>query len=319
MRVLVTGGAGFLGMNLCRRLLAQGHEVVCLDNFYTGARHRATALAGESPRFSIVQGDVSHAPVWMAMKGKFDQIYHLACPASPQHYQRDPHFTLTTAFGGTNCALSASGIWGAPLVVASTSEVYGDPDVSPQPESYWGRVNPVGPRSCYDEGKRAAEALCWAASQSGTDVRVARIFNTYGPGMTRDDGRMVPNFVTQALAGQPLTVHGDGGQTRSLCYVDDTVAGLQALMAAPRRAALPVYNIGNPDERTVLSIALDVALLSGASVPVLHGPAQPDDPRERRPDVSAAARDLGWAPAVDFKSGILETINWFRKERLNGV
>lgn len=318
MRALVTGGAGFIGLNLCKRLISDGLQVTCLDNFFSSSRRSAERLAEANPtQMQIVQGDVSSPHLWSGLE-PHDLIYHLACPASPVHYQRDPMFTLRTAFDGTANALSASALWRVPVLLASTSEVYGDPEVSPQPESYRGRVNPVGPRSCYDEGKRAAESLAWAAFHSRThpaDPRVVRIFNTYGPGMVRNDGRMIPNFVVQAMSGTPLTVYGHGLQTRSLCYVDDTVSGLVAAMSVDRGASLPVYNIGNPDERTVLSIAEAVISACGSSSAIEHGPQPEDDPMMRRPDVSHAWASLGWRPMVSFEDGIRATVAWFGGDR----
>lgn len=317
MKILVTGGAGFIGLNLCRRLLAEGHQVTCLDNFFSSSRRPAERLAEANPtQFRIVHGDVTSVQLWLNLEPS-DRIYHLACPASPVHYQRDSWFTLRTAFDGTANALSASSIWKVPLLIASTSEVYGDPEVTPQPESYRGRVNPVGPRSCYDEGKRAAESLAWASfhGRAGADVRIVRIFNTYGPGMSRSDGRMIPNFVTQAMSGSPVTVYGHGRQTRSLCYVDDTVAGMMSVMSKDRGPSLPVYNIGNPDERTVMSIAESVISACGSSSKVEHSPQPEDDPMVRRPDIAAAWRDLGWRPSVGFDDGIRTTVEWFRSDR----
>lgn len=315
MKIVVTGGAGFLGLHLSRSLIESGHSVTCVDNFYSSSPKGAERLAEANPtRFRVVRGDVGSQHVWSHLD-PHDAVYHLACPASPLHYQRDPHFTLATAFNGTDNALHAALAWGCPILVASTSEVYGDPQVSPQPEWYRGSVSTVGPRSCYDEGKRAAESLSWAAHRSkSVDVRIVRIFNTYGPGMSPGDGRMVPNFIVQALAGAPLTVYGHGFQTRSLCYVDDTISGMTAVMDGDRPSSMPVYNIGNPDERTVVSIANDVIRLSGSSSSVTYEPPAADDPMVRRPDVSLAARQLGWKPRVDFVEGIRKTVDWFRRE-----
>lgn len=306
MRVLVTGGSGFIGSHLCDYLVERGHHVTCLDNLFTSTRENVAHLLA-SPLFEFVRGDVCQP-----FHFEVDQIYHLACPASPVHYQRNPVRTIQTAVLGTMHALELARNTGARLLITSTSEVYGDPIEHPQTERYNGNVSCTGPRSCYDEGKRCGEAL--AASwrqQYGTDVRVARLFNTYGPRMARDDGRLLPNLITQAIRRERLTVYGDGSQTRSFCYVSDTVAALVALMElrtmAPH-AGLPV-NIGNPDERSILSVAEDIA-------PGRVGfcPLPQDDPRQRCPDISLAKLLLGWAPKVSYAEGLTRTVEWFRMQ-----
>ena len=310
MRILVTGGAGFIGSNLCDSLVGSGHEVVCLDNLSTSRRSNLSRVLGHS-RFEFVRHDVCDP-----FHVECDQIFHLACPASPVQYRRNPVRTIKTAAIGTLNALECARDTGARIVIASTSEVYGDPDVHPQREDYFGNVNPVGDRACYDEGKRVGEALAvsWS-TQYGTDVRIARIFNTYGPRMASDDGRMVPNFILQAMAGEPLTVYGDGSQTRSWCYVSDTVRGLRALMDSPWPPALPgpkVVNIGNPDERTVNEVAAAISEAVGTGVKVSNHPLPRDDPRKRCPDVGRASEVLGWMPEVLFHKGISLTVSWFK-------
>ena len=307
MRVLVTGGAGFIGSHLCEALLSRGDEVTALDNLFTSSRENVAHLM-MSPSFELIRGDVCDP-----FHFEVDAIYHLACPASPVHYQRNPVRTVKTAVLGTMHALQLARDTGAKLLIASTSEVYGDPLVHPQPETYVGNVNPIGPRACYDEGKRAGEALAasWMA-QYGTDVRIARIFNTYGPRMARNDGRLIPNFVTQALEGRPMTIYGTGQQTRSLCYVSDTVAGLMTLMDEPLKVPFPV-NIGNPDERTVRSIASDIwQVLHPDTAPQFEArPLPVDDPLQRCPDITCA-KALGWEPKVPYALGLRETVRWFR-------
>jgi len=307
MRILVTGGSGFIGSHLCDYLVERGHHVTCLDNLFTSSRENVAHLLA-SPLFEFVRGDVCQP-----FHFEVDQVYHLACPASPVHYQRNPVRTIQTAVLGTMHALELARNTGARLLIASTSEVYGDPSVHPQPERYNGNVSCIGPRACYDEGKRCGEALSasWR-QQYGTDVRVARLFNTYGPRMARSDGRLLPNLITQAIRGDRLTVYGDGSQTRSFCYVSDTVAGLVAFMSAQHLGAdagLPV-NIGNPDERTILSVAEDIA----PGRPIDFRPLPQDDPRQRCPDISLAKRLLGWAPMVSYQDGLTRTMEWFRTE-----
>jgi UDP-glucuronate decarboxylase len=303
---LVTGGAGFLGSHLCERLIADGHEVICADNFFTGSRGNVEHLLGHH-RFELVRYDVNGP-----MTIEVDQVYHLACPASPIHYQRNPVRTIRTAVQGTLNMLDVARDASARILIASTSEVYGDPLEHPQTEAYWGNVNPIGPRACYDEGKRCAEALAvsWQA-QYGTDVRIARIFNTYGPRMHPDDGRVVSNFIMQALRGEPITVYGAGEQTRSFCYVDDNVDGLVRLMNHPGVDG-PV-NIGNPDEFTMAQLAAMVKDLTGSASEIVRRPLPKDDPVRRRPDISRAKSLLGWEPKINLDYGIRRTIEYFQK------
>jgi len=305
-RILVTGGAGFVGSHLCERLLADGHEVVCLDNFFTGTRANVVKLR-ENPRFELFRHDVQE-PLTMEV----DQIFHLACPASPIHYQRNPVRTIRTAVEGTLNLLDVARESGARMLIASTSEVYGDPAQHPQTESYWGNVNPIGPRACYDEGKRCAEALATAyASQYGVEVRIARIFNTYGPRMHENDGRVVSNFIVQALTGKPLTVFGDGQQTRSFCYVSDLIEGFVRLMAS-EHGADPV-NLGNPRESTMLELATLIKQMTGSKSEIVHAPLPKDDPVRRNPNIARAQKLLGgWAPTVPLEKGIGATIAYFR-------
>jgi len=304
-RVLVAGGAGFLGSHLCDALVARGDEVVCVDDLSTGRQDNVAHLADE-PRFALVVADVVAD---VAVEGPFDAVCHLASPASPPAYLARPMETLAVGSEGTRRLLDVADRYGARFLLASTSEVYGDPLVHPQPESYRGNGDPVGPRSVYDEAKRYAEALTMAAHRSrGTDVGIVRIFNTYGPRLSPGDGRVVSNFVTQALRGEPLTVYGDGSQTRSLCYVDDEVRGLVALLDAPVTG--PV-NVGNPDERTVLELAHLVLELTGSASAVEHGPAAPDDPTRRCPDISLARELLGWEPVVTLIEGLEKTVEYF--------
>ncbi len=304
-RVLVTGGAGFLGSHLCERLLARGHEVLCVDNFYTGSRRNISHLL-ENSRFELLRHDVTF-PLYVEV----DEIYNLACPASPVHYQRDPVQTTKTSVHGAINMLGLAKRLRVPILQASTSEVYGDPVEHPQAESYWGRVNPIGVRACYDEGKRCAEALfCDYRRQHGLDTKIARIFNTYGPRMQPNDGRVVSNFVVQALTGQPLALYGDGSQTRSFCYVSDTIEGLMRLMATPREFAGPV-NIGNPVEHTMRELAELVIALSRSSSTIVHAPAAQDDPRQRKPDIALAAATLGWRPETGIEAGLRATIRYF--------
>ncbi|RMH27084.1 MAG: SDR family oxidoreductase [Planctomycetota bacterium] len=310
---LVTGGAGFLGSHLCDRLLAGGARVVCLDNFCTGARDNIAHLAG-SARFSLIERDAAEAPddEMIAALAGVTRIFNLACPASPPMYQRDPVFTMRTCVLGALNMLELAERTGARLLHASTSEVYGDPREHPQREDYRGWVNPVGPRACYDEGKRAAETLCADFIRGrGVDARVARIFNTYGPRMRPDDGRVVSTFIRQALAGEPLTVFGDGSQTRSFCYVDDLIEGLIRLMEVEPAPGGPV-NLGNPEERSVRDLAGLVIELAGAGVGIDSAPLPEDDPARRRPDISRAKAALGWSPTTPIREGLERTIAWFR-------
>ncbi|MGH8987521.1 MAG: UDP-glucuronic acid decarboxylase family protein [Acidimicrobiales bacterium] len=308
-RVVVAGGAGFLGSHLCERLVARGDDVVCVDDLSTGTEGNVAHLEA-SRRFSFVLADVS---VQVPVDGRVDAVFHLASPASPPAYLARPLETLAAGSEGTRHLLELAQRSRARCVLASTSEVYGDPEVHPQPEDYRGNVDPVGLRSVYDEAKRFAEALTMAAHRArGVDVGIARIFNTYGPRLSPGDGRVVSNFCVQALRGDPLTVYGDGTQTRSLCYVDDQVDGLLALLDAPVTG--PV-NIGNPDERTVAELASKVLTVTGSRSPVEHGPLPPGDPRRRCPDVALARRLLGWEPKVSLDDGLARTASWFR-ERL---
>jgi UDP-glucuronate decarboxylase len=306
-RILVTGGSGFIGSHLCRSLLALGHDVLAVDNFYSSTRHNVLRLLGE-PRFELMRHDVTF-PLYVEV----DQIYHLACPASPVYYQRDPVQTTKTCVHGSINMLGLAKRTGARILLASTSEIYGDPAVHPQQESYWGNVNPIGPRSCYDEGKRCAETLFFDYyRQHAMPIKVARIFNTYGPRMLPDDGRVVSSFVVQALRGQPLTVFGDGSQTRSFCYVDDLVDGLIALMNSPAEVTGPV-NLGNPAEFTVLELAKQVLALTGSNSPIEHHPLPTDDPVRRRPDIARATELLAWEPTVPLEEGLKRTVDYFRQ------
>jgi UDP-glucuronate decarboxylase len=305
-RVLVTGGAGFIGSHLCERLLERGDEVVCVDNFFTGTRRNVARLAA-NPRFELVRHDVIGPATF-----EVDKVYHLACPASPIHYQKNPVRTIRAAVAGTLNLLDMAHEVGARILIASTSEVYGDPLEHPQRESYWGNVNPIGPRACYDEGKRCAEALTVSyARQYGVETRIARIFNTYGPRMHEDDGRVVSNFAVQALRGQDLTIYGEGLQTRSFCYVDDLVGGLMALMDLPVDPG-PV-NLGNPEEVTIRELAERVIALVGTGVSLRHEPLPVDDPTRRRPDISKARDLLGWQPRVPLGEGLRATVDYFRR------
>lgn len=309
-RVLVAGGAGFLGSYLCDALLAQGCAVLCVDNFHTGDADNVAHLRTH-PHFELLEHDVT-LPLSVAV----DAICNLACPASPVHYARDPVYTTRTCVLGTMNLLELARQLDVPLLQASTSEVYGDPQVHPQPEDYWGNVNPVGVRACYDEGKRCAETLCMDyARRVGAQVKIARIFNTYGPRMQPQDGRVVSNFITQALDGQPLTVYGDGAQTRSFCYVDDLIAGLLRLLATPAAFHGPV-NIGNPGEVTMLELAQRVVAACGASAGIVFRALPADDPARRCPDISRARAVLGWQPQIALETGLARTIAWFRSQRL---
>jgi UDP-glucuronate decarboxylase len=307
MRILVTGGAGFLGSNLCDRLLKDGHEVVCMDNFFTG---RKTNIAHQltNPNFELVRHDVTDP-----FKYEVDQIYNLACPASPPHYQYNPiKTTKTSVMGAINCLGLAKRVK-ARVFQASTSEVYGDPAVHPQPESYWGNVNPIGRRSCYDEGKRCAETLFFDYyRENKVDIRVVRIFNTYGPRMHPNDGRVVSNFIVQALKGEDITIYGDGSQTRSFCYVDDLIEGFIRLMKQTEIVG-PV-NIGNPGEFTMLQLAELTLKLVGSRSKIVRQPLPADDPRQRRPDITLARRVLNWEPTVPLEEGLKRTIEYFKTQ-----
>lgn len=304
-RSLVTGGAGFIGSHLCEFLLGAGHEVVCVDNFFTGARVNVEHLMRDS-RFEVVRHDVNF-PLYVEV----DEIYNLACPASPVHYQFDPVQTTKTSVVGAINMLGLAKRLRVPILQASTSEIYGDPALHPQPESYWGNVNPIGPRSCYDEGKRCAETLFFDyRRQHDLSVKVVRIFNTYGPRMHPNDGRVVSNFIVQALQGQDITIYGDGQQTRSFCYVDDLVRGLVAMMTTPHAVTGPI-NLGNPGEFTMKELAQLVLELTGSRSKIVYLPLPPDDPRQRRPDISLAASTLNWQPTVDLRKGLIDTIGYF--------
>ena len=304
-RITITGGAGFLGSHLCEKLIAAGHEVVCIDNFYTGAKDNVLKLLGH-PKFEIIRHDVTF-PLYL----ETDEIYNMACPASPKHYQFDPVQTTKTSVHGAINMLGLAKRTKARILQASTSEVYGDPDVHPQTEDYWGRVNPIGPRSCYDEGKRCAETLFFDYyRQHQLSIKVARIFNTYGPRMRPDDGRVVSNFIVQALQNQPITVYGEGNQTRSFCYVDDLIDGLVRLMESPEEVTGPI-NIGNPVEFTMIELAEMVIALTGSASRIEHMPLPQDDPRQRQPNITAARENLGWQPVVPLKEGLTKTIAYF--------
>jgi UDP-glucuronate decarboxylase len=306
-RVLVTGGSGFIGSHLSRRLLAQGHEVLVVDNFYSSTRRNVQDLIGE-PRFELIRHDVTF-PLYIEV----DQIYHLACPASPVFYQRDPVQTTKTCVHGSINMLGLAKRLGARILLSSTSEIYGDPLEHPQTESYWGNVNPIGIRSCYDEGKRCAETLFFDYyRQHRLPIKVARIFNTYGPNMLPNDGRVVSSFIVQALRGKPLTVFGDGSQTRSFCYVDDMVDGLIALMNSDHDVTGPV-NLGNPGEFTMLELAKKVLAYTGSDCPIEHKPLPSDDPVRRRPDISRAREQLAWQPHVALDDGLPPTVEYFRQ------
>lgn len=307
MRVLVTGGAGFLGSHLCERLLALNHEVICLDNLFTGRRRNIYHLLNH-PGFEFIRHDVVDP-----FKCEVDQIYNLACPASPVHYQYNAIKTVkTSVMGAINCLGLAKRI-NARILQASTSEIYGDPDVHPQTEAYRGNVNPIGPRACYDEGKRCAETLFFDYHrQNGVDIRVVRIFNTYGPRMMADDGRVVSNFIVQALHGAPITIYGDGSQTRSFCYVDDLVEGFVRFM--DQKETIGPMNLGNPREFTMLELAELILKMTGSKSSIQFRPLPQDDPKQRKPDISLAKEVIGWVPAVELEEGLEKTIAYFAKE-----
>ena len=309
MKILVAGGAGFIGFHLCQRLLSEGHEAVCVDNLVTGSQRNVDELSRDA-KFSFVKADITEPNHF----GKgFSHVFNLACPASPVDYQRIPIETLRVCSAGTENLIKLALENRATFVHASTSEVYGDPLEHPQKESYWGNVNPQGVRSCYDEGKRFAEALCMDFHRAkGLDVRISRIFNTYGPAMRREDGRVISNFITQALAGEPLAVYGDGSQTRSYCYVSDMVDGLCRL-AFTKGIEGKTFNLGNPDEHTVLETAKIVVEMCASGSGIVFKPLPKDDPRQRRPDISKARKSLGFEPKTPFKDGLAKTIDYFRK------
>lgn len=306
-RILVTGGAGFLGSHLCERLLAQGHDVLCVDNFFTGSKDSIVHLIG-NPHFELMRHDVTF-PLYVEV----DEIYNLACPASPVHYQFDPVQTTKTSVHGAINMLGLAKRVKAKILQASTSEVYGDPDVHPQPESYWGRVNPIGIRSCYDEGKRCAETLFFDYyRQHRLKIKVARIFNTYGPRMHPNDGRVVSNFIVQAIKNEPITVYGDGKQTRSFCYIDDLVEGLVGLMNSGDEFTGPV-NLGNPNEFLIAELASKVIEHTGSRSRIVYKTLPEDDPKQRQPDISLARAVLGWEPRIALDEGLVSTIRYFEK------
>jgi len=306
-RILITGGAGFIGSHLCDKLLAQGHDVICLDNFFTGDKNNIAHLLGHK-RFELIRHDIIN-PVYLEV----EEIYNLACPASPVHYQYNPIKTIKTNVMGLINVLGIAKRTKAKILQASTSEVYGDPDVHPQNESYWGKVNPVGIRSCYDEGKRAAECLMMDyRRQNGVNTKIVRIFNTYGPRMALHDGRVVSNFVIQALQNKVITVYGDGSHTRSFCFVDDMITGLIRMMNAPDDFYGPV-NLGNPEEFTILELAQTVIRLTNSRSRIEFLPLPQDDPVQRRPDISLAKAGIGWSPQISLEEGLLKTIDYFRQ------
>lgn len=308
-RVLVTGGAGFIGSHLCKKLVEMGHEVICLDNYFTGAVENVAPLQ-RYPNFTLIEHDIT-----LPISIKVDQIYNLACPASPVHYQYDPIKTLKTSVVGLINMLDLAREQGAKILQASTSEVYGDPLVHPQVESYWGNVNPIGTRACYDEGKRCGETLCFDYfRQYGVAVKVIRIFNTYGPNMHPQDGRVVSNFILQGLSGQDITIYGDGRQTRSFSYVSDLVGGMIAMMESEEKVTGPV-NLGNPREFTIGELGEIIIRLTGSAGKMVFHPLPADDPQRRRPDISLAIAKLGWAPKVDLEAGLKHTIAYFKQAR----
>jgi UDP-glucuronate decarboxylase len=310
-KILVTGGAGFLGSHLCERLLNEGNEVICLDNFYTGSRSNVVGFL-KNPRFELLRHDICF-PVYLEV----DEIYNLACPASPIHYQHDPVQTTKTSVHGAINVLGLAKRLKAKIFQASTSEVYGDPQVHPQPESYWGHVNPIGSRSCYDEGKRCAETLFFDyRRQHNLNIKVARIFNTYGPNMHPNDGRVVSNFIMQALHGKQITIYGDGKQTRSFCYVDDLIDGFIRLMKSPDGVTGPI-NLGNPNEFTILELAEKVIRLTKSKSRIIRKPLPEDDPMQRQPDISLAKKKLKWKPKIELEEGLKETIKYFKKLKLD--
>jgi len=312
-KILVTGGAGFLGSHLCERLLAAGHDVLCVDNFFTGTKTNIAHLMN-NPRFELMRHDIT-----FSLYVEVDEIYNLACPASPIHYQFDPVQTTKTSVHGAINMLGLAKRVKAKILQASTSEVYGDPEVHPQTENYWGRVNPVGPRSCYDEGKRCAETLFFDYwRQHHLRIKVVRIFNTYGPRMLPHDGRVVSNFVMQALTGKDITIYGEGNQTRSFCYVDDLIEAMIRVMATPDDFTGPI-NIGNPTEFTIRQLAEEVISLTGSKSRLIFKPLPVDDPKQRQPDISLAKKTIDWSPSVELKSGLEKTISYFRAQLQSGA
>ena len=305
-RALVTGGAGFLGSHLCERLLNDGYSVICVDNYYSSTKDNIAHLL-DNPRFEVIRHDVTF-PLYVEV----DEIYHLACPASPIHYQRDPVQTTKTAVHGSINMLGLAKRTGAKILLTSTSEIYGDPLVHPQTEDYWGNVNPIGPRACYDEGKRAAETLFFDYHrQHNLHIKVVRLFNTYGPRMHPRDGRVVSNFVVSALTGKPITIYGEGQQTRSFCYVDDLIDGLIAMMNSGDDVTGPI-NLGNPGEFTIAELAAEVIKQTGVDPGIEYLPLPPDDPTRRQPDITRAKQTLGWEPTIELEAGLAKTIEYFR-------
>jgi len=305
-RILITGGAGFLGSHLCDRLIDQGHDVLCLDNLFTGNKNNISHLLG-NPRFEFIRHDITN-PIYLEV----DEIYNLACPASPVHYQYNPIKTVKTSVMGAINTLGLAKRVRATILQASTSEVYGDPEMHPQREEYWGHVNPIGIRSCYDEGKRAAECLMMDYHrQNGVKIKIVRIFNTYGPRMAEGDGRVVSNFIVQALRGEDITIYGLGSQTRSFCYVDDLIEGMVRMMASPDDVIGPV-NLGNPTEFTILGLADAVIRLTGSKSKIVFKPLPQDDPTQRQPDIALAAGLLNWEPGITLEEGLSKTINYFK-------
>ncbi len=307
-RILITGGAGFIGSHLCERLLAEGNDIICLDNFFTGSKDNIRHLIGND-HFELVRHDVTKEYF-----AEVDEIYNLACPASPPHYQYNAIKTIKTSILGMINMLGLAKRCKATILQASTSEVYGDPNVHPQTEEYWGNVNPIGIRSCYDEGKRCAETLMMDYHrQNGVDTRIIRIFNTYGPNMDQNDGRVVSNFIVQALQNKDITIYGDGSQTRSFCYVSDLVEGMVRMMNNKQGFIGPV-NLGNPSERTILDFAKLIIELTNSNSKIIHMPLPKDDPTQRKPDITLAKKELNWEPTVDIKDGLLKTIEYFEKK-----
>jgi len=306
-RILITGGAGFLGSHLCERLISEGSEIICVDNCFTGTRKNMASLLN-NPNFEFIRHDITF-PLYI----EADEIYNLACPASPVHYQFDPVQTTKTSVHGAINMLGLAKRVKAKILQASTSEVYGDPEIHPQPESYWGKVNPIGPRSCYDEGKRCAETLFFDYHrQHGLKIKVVRIFNTYGPRMHPNDGRVVSNFIVQALSNKDITVFGDGSQTRSFCYVDDLITGLIKMMNSPDEFVGPV-NLGNPDEFSVLELAKKITEITGSKSKIVFRPLPQDDPLQRQPDISMAKEKLDWQPVIKLDEGLKKTVEYFDK------
>ena len=306
-KILVTGGAGFIGSHLCEKLLSEGHEVICVDNYFTGTKSNVEHLLNNS-RFEIIRHDITF-PLFLEV----DEIYNLACPASPVHYQHDPVQTVKTSVHGAINMLGLAKRIGAKIFQASTSEVYGDPEVHPQHELYWGKVNPIGPRSCYDEGKRCAETLFFDYNrQHNVNIKVARIFNTYGPKMHPDDGRVVSNFIVQALLGKDITIFGEGTQTRSFCYVDDLVTGIQLFMDSDNDFMGPI-NMGNPNEFSILELAKYVINLTSSKSKLIHKPLPQDDPKQRQPDIRLAKENLNWEPKIELSDGLKRTIEHFNR------